>query len=87
MTYKLPVAAGFSLRKEITPWVKMAKKQNTSQPKRLRLHFKIEIAQFRSLVNKELTKAVFYFNNKYVIRFYNLSYRRLGGIFNRTKNA
>jgi hypothetical protein len=33
MTYKLPVAAGFSLRKEITPWVKMAKKQKTSQPK------------------------------------------------------
>ncbi len=33
MTCKLPVAAGFSLRKEITPWVKMAKKQNTSQPK------------------------------------------------------
>jgi hypothetical protein len=25
MTYKLPVAAGFSLRKEITPWVKIGK--------------------------------------------------------------
>jgi len=34
MTYKLPVAAPASPgRKEITPWVKMAKKQNTSQPK------------------------------------------------------